>query len=106
MTPRGSTETREETEKLGSQRLALKSDQEPATKALIQSVRWGKHQDISVEHSPLAERQSNGVAERAVKTVQGQARALELAFEAGISEKIVETSDITPWFIRHTLQCS
>ena len=49
----------------------------------------------------LSEHQSNGVAERAVKTVQGQARTLKLAAEARISEKIVETSDFVPWMIRH-----
>ena len=88
-------------EKLGRLRLVLKSDQEPAIKALLQSVKREKHQDIAFEHSPVAEHQSNGVAERAVKTVQGQARTMKLAPEARISEKVMETSDIIPWLIRH-----
>ena len=88
-------------EKLGRQRLVLKSDQEPSIKALLQSVKRGKHQDISCEHSPVAEHQSNGVAERAVKTVQGQVRTMELALEARIAEKTEETSDLTPWMVRH-----
>ena len=54
-----------------------------------------------MEHSPVAERQSNGVAERAAKTVQGQVRTLKLAAEATISEKIAEASNIRPWMIRH-----
>ena len=41
------------------------------------------------------------MAERAVEMVQGQARTLKLAVEAMMSEKIVETSDIIPWMIRH-----
>ena len=77
-----------------------KSDQEPAIKSLIHSERREKRQDISVDHSPVAEHQSNGVAERAAKTVQGQALTLKLAAEARISEKIVETSDIIPWMGR------
>ena len=67
----------------------------------MQSVKREKHQDISFEHSPVAEHQSNGVAERAVKTVQGQVRTLKLALEARISEKVAETSDVVPWMIRH-----
>ena len=43
-TPDGGTETQEEIDKLGHQRLVLKFDQEPAIKALIPRE---KHQDIS-----------------------------------------------------------
>ena len=87
--PAGVRRLGEEINQIGRQRrLVLKSDQEPAIKALIQSVKREKHQEISVEHSPVAERQSNGAAERAAKTVQGQARTLNLAAEARISEKI------------------
>ena len=100
-TPEGVKRLGEEIDKNGHHRLALKSDQEPAIKAFIQSVRREKRQDISVEHSPVAEHQSNGVAERAVKTVQGQVRTLKLAAEARISEKNCETSDIIPWMVRH-----
>ena len=99
--PEGVRRLGEEVEKLGHQRLVLKSDQEPAIKALLQSVKREKHQDISFEHSPVAEHQSNGVAERAVKSVQGQVRTLKLALEARISEKVAETSDVVPWMIRH-----
>ena len=60
-----------------------------------------KRQDISVEHSPVAEHQNNGVAERAVKSVQGQARTLKPTAEARISEKTNETSDIIPWMVRN-----
>ena len=60
-----------------------------------------KHHGISFEHSPVAEHQSNGVAEKAVKTVQGQVRTLKLALEARVSEKVAETSDVVPWMIRH-----
>ena len=98
--PEGVRRLGEEVEKLGHQRLVLKSDQEPAIKALLQSVKREKHQDIAFEHSPVAEHQSNGVAERTVKTVQGQVRTMKLALEARISEKVVETSDLIPWLIR------
>ena len=57
--PEGVRRLGEEVEKLGHQRLVLKSDQEPSIKALLQSVKREKHQDISFEHSPVAEHQSN-----------------------------------------------
>ena len=41
------------------------------------------------------------MAERAVKTVQGQVRTMKMALEARISEKVVETSDLIPWMVRH-----
>ena len=41
------------------------------------------------------------MAERTVKTVQGQVRTMKLALEARISEKVVETSDLIPWLFRH-----
>ena len=100
-TPEGVRRLGEEIDKLGRHRLVLKSDQEPATKALTQSVRRVKRQDVSVKHAPVAEHQLNGVAERAVETVQGQVRTFKLAAEARISEQIVETFDIIPWMIRH-----
>ena len=65
--PEGVRRLGEEVEKLGHQRLVLKSDQEPSIKALLQSVKREKHQDISFEHSPVAEHQSNGAAERQLK---------------------------------------
>ena len=99
--PEGVLRLGEEVETLGRQRLVLKSDQEPSIKALLQSVKREKHQDISFERSPVAEHQSNGVAERAVKTVQGQVRTMKMALEARISEKVVETSDLIPWMVRH-----
>ena len=36
-----------------------------------------------------------------MKTAQGQARTMKMALEARISEKILETSDLIPWLIRH-----
>ena len=99
--PEGVRRLGEEVGKLGHQRLVLKSDQEPSIKALLQSIKPEKHPDIFFEHSPVAEHRSNGVAERAVKTVQGQFRAMKMALEARISEKVVETSDFIPWMVRH-----
>ena len=67
----------------------------------MQSVKREKHPGIAFERSPVAEHHSNGVAERAVKTVQGQVRTMKMALEARISEKVVETSDLIPWMVRH-----
>ena len=46
--PEGVRRLGEEVEKLGHQRFVLKSDQEPAIKALLQSVKREKHQEMGV----------------------------------------------------------
>ena len=49
----------------------------------------------------MAEHQSNGVAERAVKTVQGQARTLKLALEARLGTDIVDDAPKISWLIEY-----
>ena len=56
-----------EVEKLGHQRLVLKSDQEPAIKALLQSVKREKHRDISFEHSQSQNTRATGWQRRQSK---------------------------------------
>ena len=51
--------------------------------------------------SPAGEHQSNGVVERAVKSIQGQVGTLKLAVEPRIGKKVEEHLDIVPWLIRH-----
>ena len=79
----------------------LKTDQQPAIRSLASAVIRERHQDISVEKSPVGEHQSNGVVERAVKSIQGQVRTLKLALESRIGNKVEEHLDIVPWLIRH-----
>ena len=60
--------------------LVIKSDQEPAIKALVEDVGRAKVADGSgrfiVENSPVAAHQSNGMVERAIQSVAAQTRVL------------------------------
>ena len=91
----------EELDKLGHRRMVVKSDQEPAILKLIEATVRERHQDITTEQSPVGEHASNGIAERAVQAIQGQARTFKLALEARTGKSIGESSDVLPWLIRH-----
>ena len=99
--PEGIRRLGEELDKLGRRRMVVKSDQEPAILKRIEATARERHQDITTEQSPVGEHASNGVAERAVQAIQGQARTFKLALEARTGKSICETSDILPWLIRH-----
>eukprot|EP00969_Alexandrium_andersonii_P062176 2739497-Alexandrium_andersonii.AAC.1 len=52
---------------LGHRKVVLKSDQEPSIMALKEAVQreCGTSVEVTMEESPVGERESNGVAERA-----------------------------------------
>ena len=45
--------------------------------------------------------QSNGIAERAVQTVEGQVRAMLLALESRLDAKIPMTHHVIAWLVEH-----
>ena len=66
--------------------LVVKSDQEPAIKAVVEDVGRAKAADGSgryiVEYSPVGSSQSNGMVERGIQSVAAQARVLLSAVQA------------------------
>ena len=99
--PEGVRGLGEEIDKLGYNRLTLKFNQEPAIGSLVSAVIRERHQDSSVGESPVGEHQSNEVVERAVKSIQGQARILKLALEARVRARVKEHLDVALWLIRY-----
>ena len=65
--------------------IIVRSDQEPAVMSIIEEVGKIRAQRgggrFVVENSPVGSSQSNGVAEKAIQSVQGQVRVLKLALE-------------------------
>ncbi len=61
-------------EKLGYDEVILKSDGEPALRAVQEEVRRRRGRTAILENSPPGESQSNGVAERAVRAVAEHVR--------------------------------
>ncbi len=66
--------------------ITVKSDQEPAMRAIVKEV--GRLRAAAsggrmvFEMGPVGESQSNGIAERAIQSVSGQARVLKNALRA------------------------
>ncbi len=75
-------------EQLGYNKIIMKSDSEPAILALKEAVRRETSVEVVVEESPVGDHQANGVAENAVKNVQGQFRVLKDALESRINKRI------------------
>ena len=61
---------------MGYQRAILKSDGEPAITRLKEAIRNEGAETMILEESPVGDSQANGIAERAIQAVQGQARTL------------------------------
>ena len=90
-------------EAVGYKQFLIKTDGEESLKALVHAAANSCDQSytITFEHSPPNESQSNGVAERAVKEVQGLTRTLISSLAARVGQPIPDTHHSIPWLIRH-----
>ena len=84
---------------LGYKRVNVKTDQEPAIKALKIAVTKETAVDIVPEESPVGESQSNPEVEGAIKLVKGQVRVMKLAVQSRYHTEIPENHPIVPWMI-------
>ncbi len=78
-------------------KVILKSDNEPAILALKEAERREASAEIVVEDSAVGDHQADGVAENAVKNVQGQVRALE----SRINKRVEGDHQAVPWRVMH-----
>ena len=85
--------------------ITLKSDQEPAMKALLSEV--SRHRAAAgggrtvIEHSAVEDSKGNGVIERAVKSIEGQTRVARSALEMRIGAKIEPEHAVMTWLIEY-----
>ena len=86
---------------LGYKKIILKSDGEPAIKALKEAVRNEVSADITPEESPVGDHAANGDVENAIRQVQGQIRTMKDALESRYGERIPRDSHILPWLVMH-----
>ena len=78
-------------EELGdrSSRVIIKTDQDPAIKYLVKDIIDTRPEGQTIpEESPVTSSDSNGVIERSVQGIEGQLRAVLLAFEGRIGRKL------------------
>ena len=62
-------------------RITLRSDGEPAIKDLLNRIAGARAQETVIETTPAGDSKSNGRVERAVQSIEKQARVLTLATE-------------------------
>ena len=90
----------------GHGRIILKSDQGKSVAALSEEIKRFKHaarddMDAIIEHSDVGESQSNAAVERAVRTAEEMVRALKLALEDRIQDKLKPLDAVAAWMVDH-----
>ena len=88
-------------DQLGHNRVTLGCDNEPAIEALardIAQVLQERSQTLP-ERPPVGESQSNGIIERAVGLVVGQARTLKAALEHRMAARVPPDARILCWLV-------
>ena len=92
---------------LGHSRLILKSDNEPAVKALVRAslemakVEVKAIEQITSESPPAYDSQANGGTEVGVRVIRGLLRTLKLCLESRIDKHIPVGHPIVAWMLEH-----
>ena len=92
-------------EKLGYKEIILKSDGEPAIRAVQEEVKRRRTENTLLENSPPGDSRSNGAAERAVKAVSEQVRVLRAGLQARLGMVLKGNHPVTTWLIQHAADC-
>ena len=79
----------------------VKTDQESSIQAVADDTRRLRSGDTIIEVSKKCDSQSNGIAERAVHTVESQVRAMFLALESRLDAEIPVTDNVITWSVEH-----
>ena len=87
--------------KFGYKKVILCSDQEPAIIDLIEGVIAERQEPTIPQNSPVGESQSNGLVERAVRSVKDQVRTLRLALQKRVGCRIPVDHPIMTWMVKH-----
>ena len=81
--------------------IIIKSDQEHSMAEVLKEVRKTRRSKTILEHSPVAEHEANGTAERAVQQHEGTTRVMKLAFEERLKCDIPPVHPICTWLVHH-----
>ena len=80
-------------------KLIVKADQEPAIQAIAKEIVGKRAGETIPEASKKYDSPSNGIAERAVQSVEGQVRTMKLALERRVNCKIPVDHKIMTWMV-------
>ena len=88
-------------DQLRHNRVSLKCDDEPAIEALAKEIEQARQEGSQAvpERPPVGDSQSNGVIERAVGLVAGQARKMKAALEHRIGTRVPPDARILRWLV-------
>ena len=79
--------------------MVLNSDQEPAMLSLKRAVAVTRRAETCPIESPVRESKATGAMERAIRTWQGQLRALKSCFEQRIGQKLPAEDALLEWLV-------
>ena len=85
----------------GHKKIILKSDGESSITALSDAIKASSDLEMGVEVSPVGDSKANGEIERAVRTIQGQARTLKSAIDANYKTEFGENHVIVAWLVMY-----
>ena len=88
-------------DQLGHNRVTLRCDNEPANEALAREIGQEGNQTESRGFTRWEKVQSNGIIERAVGLVAGQARTLKAALEHRIGTRVPPDARILCWLVEY-----
>ena len=81
--------------------VTLRSDGEMAVKDLLNRVAAFRAQRTNVEHSPVGDSRANGMAERAIQSVEKQVRIIKSSTEDNVGKFGVKHAAF-PWLVIHS----
>ena len=83
-------------------KVILKSDQEPAITTFLEEVAKAREGAQTIlEHSPVGDSQSNGLAERAVRSLEEMTRVYKLDLEGRVGQRIQPDDPIFEWLVEY-----
>ena len=88
-------------DQLGHKRVTFRCDNEPAIEAPAREIAQARQEGSQTvpERPPVGESQSNGIIERAVGLVDGQARTLKAALEHRMGARVPPDARILCWLV-------
>jgi hypothetical protein len=101
--PHGARKLLEDLQELGYKKLVLKSDQEPAIRALCREVKYGFAGEVIPEEAPReSHERSNGEAEVAVQMIHGLSRTLKEHVAIHAKVELPTRHPILAWMVEYS----
>ena len=89
---------------LGYKRVAMKSDQETAMRALQQCVQKAVNDEMVLTNSKRYDSKWNGKVDKAIQDVEGHIRTLKLRTEDRISKAILSVHPVIHWMVEYAAE--